>query len=52
MIDRCELLAARYEVEAAKPSPRARESTLAKGAAERRNAELHRGRLAALGIKL
>jgi hypothetical protein len=52
IIDRCEVLAARYEVEAANPSPRARESILAKAEAERRNAEHHRGKLAALGIKI
>jgi hypothetical protein len=52
MIDRCELLAARYAVEAANPSPRTRESILAKAGAERRNAEHHRGKLAALGLKI
>jgi hypothetical protein len=48
IIERCEVLAARYEREAAESaSPETRQTILAKAAAERRYADLHRAKLAA-----
>ena len=49
LIQQCEALAARYETEAVGARSEAiRERRLAKAAAERRNAELHRRKLAEL----
>ena len=51
LIRRCEALAEQYEAETAKArSDRIRQGRLAKAAAERRNAELQRQKLAELSL--